>query len=123
MRSRVAEAIERVSDNGWIGELQSLQTLEERYQRLFELLPEIPNCSNLIIRNQMLFHVHTVFGIDLGVCNLYGVDEHRQYCHYNGMTNECNCLIPQLKCVLRDGDDEGDESDEDEGSEYPSIFC
>ena len=102
MRRRVVEVMEKLSSNGWAEELKKHSVTEERYQKLFELLPEILECNNLLIRNQMIFHIQDFFGIDLSVCRFYSVDDHRQYCLHDGNVNECTCIIPQLQCVLRD---------------------
>ena len=104
MRSRVVTAMAKVKENGCIEALRGCPTLKERHKKLAELLPEISQWDVPIAKQQLLFHIHYIFNIDLGVCEYYLVDDHRQYCRHDGEKNECSCTIPQSFCILRDLD-------------------
>jgi hypothetical protein len=118
LRTRVAGAIGEISNNGWVDDLQKCPTLEKRYQKLLEFLSEISEwtssiAGNWLLRNQLFFHIQLILKVDLGVCEFYWVDDHRQYCLYGGGENECNCRIPQPFCIFRD---------KDRKPRYPGFF-
>lgn len=94
----------KMKEDGLIEALRACPTLKERHKKLAELLPEISQWDVPIARQQLLFHIHYVFNIDLGVCEHYLVDDYRQYCRCNGEKTECSCAIPQYICILRDLD-------------------
>jgi hypothetical protein len=104
LRSRVVAAMAKVKNNGWVEVLQKCPTLKERYAKLAELLPEISGWDIPMARQQLFFHIHYVFGVDLGVCPYFLIDDYRQYCRHDGKKNECTCVIPQPFCIFRDQD-------------------
>ena len=102
MRDRVVTAIKKVKDNDWIDVLQKCPGPEERHEKLAELLPESKDWCPSIVKRQLIFFLQHVFKIELGVCKHYIIDDHRQYCRFNGEKTECRCVIPQPFCVIRD---------------------
>lgn len=104
LRSRVVTAMAKVKENGWIEALRECPTLKERHKKLAELLPEVSRWDIPIARQQLFFHIHYVFDVDLGVCSHLLLDDYRQYCRHNGEKNECTCVIPQPLCIIRDQD-------------------
>lgn len=94
----------KIKENGCIEALRACPTLKERHIKLKELLPEVSNWDVPIARQQLIFHIHYVFGIDLGVCEHYYLDDHRQYCRHDGANDLCSCTIPQSFCIFRDLD-------------------
>ena len=104
MRNRVVTAMAKIKENGGIKALQECPTVRERHKKLAELLPEISEWGILIAKQQLIYHVHYVFNIDLGVCEHFLLDDYRQYCRFDGEKNECSCLIPQSFCIFRDQD-------------------
>lgn len=104
MRNRVAEALGKIEANGGIQALRGCQTLPERYDMLAKLVPEYLSWDITIARQELIFHIHHRFCVDLGVCDHYRVNEHEQRCLNGGENNECTCLMPQPYCILRDID-------------------
>ena len=102
MRSRVAAAMARVENNGWLEILRACSTIEERHKKLAEFLPEVSGWDIPIARQQLLFYIQRASGVDLGVCQHFILDDHRQYCRHDGENNECTCVIPQPFCIIRD---------------------
>jgi len=104
LRNRVVTAMAKIKDNGCIEMLQGCPTVKERHKKLAELLPEISEWDIPIAKQQLIFHIHYAFNVDLGVCEHFLLDDHRQYCRFDGEKNECSCLIPQSFCIFRDQD-------------------
>jgi len=112
LRGRVEDAIEIIGSNGWVKELEAEKKPSGRCNKLFELFPRIGECRILVIRNHFLFEIHKTFGIDLGICRFFWVDDggHRQYCSYPYKPDEfkadiiktdARCMIPQPRCIIR----------------------
>lgn len=101
LRSRVEKAIIEIKNNdGIIDLLQECFNPKERRRKLEELLPEIQGWNPVII-NSLLFYIHYLFSIDLGVCEYFLGGDRNQYCQLTGNKQECVCCIPQTSCVLR----------------------
>ena len=105
MRRRAEKALDKIENNSWIVLLQNCPAMVQRHKKLAELLPEIQD-SPVIVKRQLIFHLHFNFQIDLGVCQHYLVDDHMQYCRISGSNINCSCLIPQGFCILRDKENE-----------------
>ncbi len=107
LRSRVEDAIELIGSNGWVKDLQAEQELSSRCEMLFELFPMIGECRMLVIRNHFLFEIGKAFGINLGICRFFWIDDEgrKQYCLYHcqhgDLRSECICEIPQSSCKVR----------------------
>lgn len=104
MRSRVVVAMANIKKNGFIKDLAECSTLKERHEKLLKFLPEISIWDVHIAKPQLFFHIQHVFGVDLGVCQYFIIDDYRQYCRFNGEKTECTCVIPQPLCIFRDKD-------------------
>ena len=94
------EAMAKIKVTG-IEDLKKCPDLKTRYKKLKELLPEILSWEPIVVR-KLVFHIHHIFHIKLGVCKYYTVDDYKQYCLYGGVKYECLCAIPQKSCVIRD---------------------
>ena len=105
MRTRVAGAIAKIKKNeaDWVHALNSCPDLKERYKKFAELVPEASDWPRIVVR-ELIFQIHCAFGVDFGICEHYFVDDHRQYCRYDGRQQECECFVPQPFCVFRDRD-------------------
>lgn len=101
MRERVQLAMAKIKENGGITALQECADVDQRYQRLSALLPEIKTWEIPIARQQLYFSIHRFLNINLNVCEHFLVDDHRQYCLFGGIKQECCCVMPQTFCVVR----------------------
>ena len=101
MKDKVKNALRLIRENGF-NLLRNCSTLEERFDKLWNILPETLLWSPVSAR-QLVFSLQRKHKINFGVCSFYTMsDDDRQYCTINGSKVECLCRIPELYCILRD---------------------
>lgn len=100
MKDKVKKALRVIRKKNGFNLLRNCSTLEERYDKLWKILPEALPWSPVSAR-QLVFSLQRKHKINFGVCSFYTMNDDRQYCTINGKI-ECLCRIPQLYCILWD---------------------
>lgn len=102
MNDKVKKALRVIREKNGFNLLRNCSTLGERFDKLWNILPEALLWSRESAR-QLVFCLQRKHKIDFGVCSFYTMsDDRRQYCTINGSKVECLCRIPELYCILRD---------------------
>ena len=102
MKNRVVGAVLKIGTNGWLEDLRTCPTTEERYKKLKELLPEMKLWGLMPIQ-QLVFFLHHKYELDFGICNFYSIspdDDDRQFCSVGRKIKECTCVFPLVSCIL-----------------------
>ena len=102
MRNRVKLALAEIEELNGISILKKCSSLEERYEKLVQLLPEIKRWDLFTARQELYFYLQNLYDIDMGVCEYFFIDGHQTFCVFNEIKQECICSIPQTFCIIRD---------------------
>lgn len=97
----VKEVIRILEKRNLIAVLRDCRDLSQRYKKLIEIFPELYDWDPMPGR-QLVFYLQHKHKLDFGVCAFYKIEGDRQYCTYGGKKIECLCVVPQVKCDLRD---------------------
>lgn len=98
----VKDALKMLEKRGSIKILKECISRNDRYNKLIEILPDVPLWETMSAR-QLLFCLQRKYELDFGVCSHYVIEGNKQYCTQDGKKSECDCGIPQINyvCVFR----------------------
>ena len=102
MRNRVRLALVKIKKLDGLLTLKECSNLEERYEKLVQLLPEIRKWDLYTARQELYFYLQNLYDVDMGVCEYFFIDDHQTFCVFDEVKQECICSIPQTFCIIRD---------------------